>query len=458
MKTTLVTPAARSAAAALLLVGPMLAGAPITHAQAVNDAALEKSVVLLETQWIGNILIPAKYASNGHDTWTPDAVATYSTCSAFYVSGSAQMVTAGHCVDPAVGRTAVLQQFLTDQNAMNLYNEAVDTWTVEGKEKGSPVISNVEAVQPQGVDGATITSPTTVQVVDFRSPDKGDVALLKLPNMSKPTPALSIASSTPKQGDQITSIGFPAQLRGGADQSQIARASFKTGTISSQQVSPSGVVQLEVNSELSGGMSGGPTVDKNGDVVGVNVLKSTGDANFNFITDTDDLVTFLKSHNVDIAGPQAAGSSSNWKWYLLGAGIALVLGLAAAVSFLRRRGGPPPVAGPVQPVSGTPSGASAQPGEPTTASAFGRAPSTAPPMAEQWKSVTIATPSADTAAVSDEAAEPGVTAAPPPGPVGGPEAVAPESTLTEVAHFCANCGTERHEGERFCRNCGHALG
>ena len=53
--------------------------------------------------------------------------------------------------------------------------------------------------------------------------------------------------------------------------------SFKSGTASSQQVSETGVAGTEVNADLSGGMSGGPTVDSD-----------TGEKGKFFFLDDDD--------------------------------------------------------------------------------------------------------------------------------------------------------------------------
>ena len=206
-------------------------------------AGLEKSMVLLWTKWTGRIEVPA-YASAGHTAGYTKDVSYYVTCTGWYVSKTAQIVSAGHCVDPTYGREVVLKAFLKENTAMNYLNDALANWHVEGATQGSPVDRFVEATQPQGVEGATITTPTTVQVVDFKPTDNGDVALLQVPNMAKETPPLAAATATPKLGEPVTSIGFPGELRAVADQSQIARASFKSGSVSSQQVTPQGVTKI----------------------------------------------------------------------------------------------------------------------------------------------------------------------------------------------------------------------
>ena len=54
-----------------------------------------------------------------------------------------------------------------------------------------------------------------------------------------------------------------------------------------------------MNADISGGMSGGPTVNANGEVIGVNSFTISGEEQaFNFITDTRDLNRFLQQNGV----------------------------------------------------------------------------------------------------------------------------------------------------------------
>jgi len=198
--------------------------------------------------------------------------------------------------------------------------------TSQGDKQVDPWI----AIDPDDIGGVVMSS---------KGPDAGDVALLHLPNMNKETPGLVVAQKAPQVGEQVTSIGFPGDIQDITDQSQIARASFKSGTVSSNQVTPSGVTQIEVSTELAPGMSGGPTVNKDDEVVGVNSNGLTTQAGFNFITYTPDLRTFLQSHNVLLVQPPAPpNGGSKTLWYIIG-GIVVVLAVAAGLLLLllRRR-------------------------------------------------------------------------------------------------------------------------
>lgn len=300
-------------------------------------AGLEKSLVILQTKWTGEIFVPASATSDGVAFWTKP-LSAYTTCTGWFASKTGQIVTAGHCVDPAQGRKVLIESMLQDANATALTQTALVNWTVDGGTAGSPVGASVQAIQPPGVDGAVITSLTTVQVVDFKPTDNGDLALLQVPDMTKETPPLIVGNAAPQVGDPVTSIGFPGDVRDIGDQSQLARASFKSGTVSSLQVTPQGVAMIEVSDPLSGGMSGGPTVDNDGVVIGINDMSLNGDANFNFVTNTPDLRSFLLSHGVVLAAPAAPKSGINVLWYAIGGGVALLLALSvSALAVILRR-------------------------------------------------------------------------------------------------------------------------
>ncbi|ORV16489.1 hypothetical protein AWB95_06945 [Mycobacterium celatum] len=427
MVATFISRGLRLFTASLLAAAVGLVGAPTASSDNKEAlSSLEKSIVFLVTQWVGAVQVPPSADADGEGFWTKPL--KYSvTCTGWYVSTSAQIVTAGHCVDPGQGRLVILDGFLHDQKATKFKDQAYANWRVEGAMGGSPVERTVRAIQPNGVDGATITSPTTVEVVDFKAPDAGDVALLHVPNMTKSTPGLVIAQNAPQVGDPVTSIGFPGDIQDIADQSQIARASFKSGTISSNQVTPSGVVQIEVSTELAPGMSGGPTVNKDGQVVGVNSRGLTTAAGFNFITNTPDLRSFALSHNVTLVKPPAPPDTGLGNlWYIVG-GVALV-GVGALLLLMllvRRRRRRPQFAG----VGGPP-----MPGYPIP-----------PPSPVQGWAAPIPPPP-----------PPRGPAGPvPPQPIPRPSNPVPgsDSVTTEIK-VCAACGAPRRQLDRFCTRCG----
>lgn len=445
MNATFIKNSARLFAAFLLAAAVGLTGAPAASSddkEGLGD--LEKSIVFLLTQWSGSILVPPSADAAGQGYWT-EKLKFSVTCTGWYASATAQIVTAGHCVDPGQGRRVLLDGYLQEQKASDLKDNAYANWRVEGDMGGSPPDRSVRTIQPNGLDGTTITSPTTVEVVDVKAPEAGDIALLHVPNLSKQTPGLVIAQNSPKVGDSVTSIGFPGDLQDIADQSQIARASFKTGAVSSNQVTPSGVVQTEVSTELAPGMSGGPTVNKDGQVIGVNSRGLTTQAGFNFVTNTSDLRSFLLSHNVPLVQPPAApNAEAGSAWYIIGGGIVLVVAgaLGALVLLMRRR--PPQFAGG-PPVPGYPM--QGPPPNPMQ----GWMPSQPP----RQPSPNVGTPAASQPVAAGPGAMSGGTTEQP--PAGGVEQVG-GNTLTNhttaTGQFCGSCGAAHRPDDHFCPRCG----
>ncbi|WP_458689308.1 trypsin-like peptidase domain-containing protein [Nocardia tengchongensis] len=421
----------------ILLSGTLVIGCAASAAGAPSGPDLERSIVLLDTSWDGYIFVPPKYDQDGVG-FTKEVTAD-STCTGWFVGKAGQMMTAGHCVDPVEGKKALLQNFLSSKGRSDLLETAIMNWKVEGTTQGAPVDRAVKAIQPPAVSDAVLTTATTVQIVDFRSFEQGDLALLKASGLPKDTPALSIADVTPQVGSQLTSIGFPGGVLNIADPSRIPHASFKSGTVSSQQVSPQGVSVLEVSTDMSGGMSGGPTVNSDGQVVGINsfgVLNpSTGAemAGTNFITDTKDLRTFLDSHDVPLA---QSASKSSFPILPVIAGVivaALVIaGATAALLFRRRR---------TAMTAPAPAGEAAATGWVSTAGL--RDDPVGGPETTHAQPMSHPTP------VTVGSAEPIPAEDHEPSRTDGPD--------TET-HYCSNCGFEHHPGEKFCPRCGHAAG
>jgi serine protease Do len=447
MNATFIKNSARLFAAFLLAAAVGLTGAPAASSddkEGLGD--LEKSIVLLLTQWSGSILVPPSADAAGQGYWTEKLKYSVS-CTGWYASAAAQIVTAGHCVDPGQGRKVLLDGYLQEQKAASLKDKAYANWRVEGDMGGSPPDRSVRAIQPNGLDGATITSPTTVEVVDVKPPEAGDIALLHVPNMSKQTPGLVVAQNSPKVGDSVTSIGFPGDLQDIADQSQIARTSFKTGTVSSNQVTPAGVTQTEVSTELAPGMSGGPTVNKDGRVVGVNSRGLTTQAGFNFVTNTPDLRSFLLSHNVPLVeAPAPPKTGLGPALYIVGGGVALVLAgtFGALVLLMRRRRRTPQFAGgppvPGYPMQGPP---------PSPPQGW------MPPLRPQQTGPKIETPAASQPVAAGPGSLSGGATDPP--PAGGVEQ-ASGNTLTNhttaAGQFCGSCGAAHRPDDHFCPGCG----
>jgi V8-like Glu-specific endopeptidase len=260
---------------------------------------LEKSIVYIDSVFAGTVKVPFK---SGTQSYTASVEAG---CTGWFASSQAHIVTAAHCVDKdETIEAAILKKVLDGLNLSSYLNQG----TSEGWASVDSV--TVRAYQPQGVTGAMPSLQSTgliAQIVDQETFDSGDLALLKIANVDG-TPALAVAANSPAVGDKITSIGFPGAVTDVSDASR-QRASFKGGTVSSRQVTTAGVPITEIDAAVTHGMSGGPTVDGNGAVVGVNSFRTRGESQaFNFVTDTQSLTAFLNRNGV--TQPKTAPSAA----------------------------------------------------------------------------------------------------------------------------------------------------
>ena len=284
-----------AAGSAMLLASPGAALAGESSTGGLPDA--EKSLLLVGIEWTGYVEYPT---TDGGWAWS-DAVEVLGACTGWFASEEGHIMTAGHCVNPDEIKAKILSQFLADNDASHLQQQAAG-WRVGGWEDGeTPDREAVWVMQPSAVEGAVIEDPLTVQVLDFQPFEDGDLALLKANGLSEATPPLPVATESESVGDPVTVMGYPGNVRQVSDFARL-RASFKTGTVSSTQVTEKGVAQMEIDAEMSGGMSGGPTVNGDGAVLGINSYGFDGDTT-NFITDTAALRSYLEQHGVEPVAP-----------------------------------------------------------------------------------------------------------------------------------------------------------
>lgn len=256
---------------------------------------LNDSIVWVETWFDAAVVVP----------WGDGSTTTYSTevgssCTGFFVSDAGEIATAGHCVetsgsDAIAAINNVFGDLVAEGYDLTGFKATEVDWDVSFSSPTAYV------GQPSGVAGAILAGESMIaQVVDHQPFAAGDNALLRVADLAG-TPALPISNGTPVVGDEIISIGFPGSVSAVSDVRR-QLPSYKTGTVSSRQYTDKGVPNTEIDAAVSGGMSGGPTVNAQGEVVGVNSFGITGESQpFNFITDTETLRNFLSRNGVEIA-------------------------------------------------------------------------------------------------------------------------------------------------------------
>lgn len=214
------------------------------------------------------------------------------TCTGWFASPT-RIVTAGHCVDPNE-----VASYFTQPQTDPMTGERMPGATVDP----STLIRTVLVYQPREIEGAIVSVPTEVRVDnDYMAGAEGDFATMELYGAPPATP-LQVASTDPRPGQEVWAIGFPGSNFGESDgidleayftggslvdaliESRI-QPSATSGSIGFQQYR-NGVGVYELNSDFGGGMSGGPTVNAWGEVLGLNSTMLAFGQNFNIITDT----------------------------------------------------------------------------------------------------------------------------------------------------------------------------
>ncbi|MFT4199442.1 S1 family peptidase [Gordonia sp. (in: high G+C Gram-positive bacteria)] len=320
--------------------GPAMADeSPIDHAY--------KATVFLVQDITASVKIPLQSGARWKE------LKVQSTCTGYVVDPAGYIATAAHCVDTGdesmknlFRKEAVLSIMGDVPAAQQIAARAVsEGWEVRGAGgEGDKPSMSVRVKQPVG-DHQIIRDWTPAQVVDYQTFKDGDNAVLKLSAAPSGLVALPIAATAPAIGEDITSIGFPGQIRRTVNDSTLPQPSFKAGKVSSRQQNDAGVGQTEVSSTLGKGMSGGPTINGKGEVVGTNswvTRDSSGQETqaFNFITDNVELRDYLRKNGVSLAGAESGGLNM-WVWLAPLIGIIVLGAVAVLVWALKRKSSRP---------------------------------------------------------------------------------------------------------------------
>ena len=142
------------------------------------------------------------------------------------------------------------------------------------------------------------------EVVYYSGPSEKDIAILKLDESTSKRDALLIRNSdTVEVGEEVTALGFPGVSDNVQDPETISHSIDDvtiTKGIVSKRVKPNArdydTFQMDVS--INHGNSGGPLVDKDGYVVGINTLGNAQDSNMNYAIVSNELRTILDDNNI----------------------------------------------------------------------------------------------------------------------------------------------------------------
>ncbi len=469
--------AVMSAAVLAMLVGaPGIAtanGYPQANPEERAAAMIRPAVMYLGGQGYGGVRLPngQTLSQFGQGTNMP-FIATWA-CTAFVVNPDGWVATAGHCVDPESAKLLILKRAAAEY--ISQYPDAPESQdpatALDWLRKNARVFGDSVDRGPEiGLtllygSGANVAGKVPASVVDFRPLGKGDVALLKMDKHNLPSSELATDTDV-SIGTPVLAVGFPESTRNVTGPS--LDPTNKSGKVSKKSTMGA-APEYEIDAAVSEGMSGGPAIQLNGKVIGVNSFAPIGEPQaFNFVSPADSLAAILGSKGVKpMLGPadglyrkglahyysghyteaiedfdqtlamspdypglldlktsavnlrQQYGDASAFSgrnlWFYVGGSVALVLAAGAGLTLLAlrtdRHARKGTESGALQLVSGT-SG-----GKPR------------PPRARRGMKLGAARL------------------------IG----VAPAPKPAAAQHYCSNCGAEHQPTERFCPNCGKRI-
>lgn len=318
-------------------------------------AYVQPSIVYLDLTWTGWVYDkapPASYMNDGKP------FTLHYSCTGFFVNPDGYIATAGHCVDKAnvapdffdeaAVWAATCKCYYSDKSlSAATIRGFSDHWRVEGaKTGGSGRYTPGGDLSIQAVWSTSSTEPLynsatgqlngeahETRVVKYLpwNDGSGDVALLKTEVSDQPV--LPVNTQTASTGQETISVGYPASV-GQVSDASLSDPSFKSGNISSVRTNGTYPV-YEMSSALSGGMSGGPTVEPGGHVLGVNSygLANGADQAFNFAQSSQTLSSLMTDAGVkNELGPVATAYRAGLDAYYAGEKETAVTNLQKAVS------------------------------------------------------------------------------------------------------------------------------
>lgn len=457
-------------------------------------AVVRPAVVYIEQYWRAWVRVPRSsqlffqgYVNGGQ----PFEWAT--RCSGFVVDPSGYVVTAGHCVDSGEeGARGTALELAVDWLVRDgqvfrrdfgfWLDEAHLAWGVEGTEKGSPPDLEVWVQRGVAAGGLQTGEAFPARVIDYQPWSEGDAALLKIEESDLPV-VLVGSTGEIDTGLPVLSVGYPGSSDAVTDQTY--EPTFKDGQVNSEKTREGGLLPVyEISAAVSGGMSGGPTVNLEGEVVGINSFGIVGETEaFNFITPAS-LVTEMMARNgaENVLGPiDEAYRAGLDAFYTEDYRAAIerfdeVLGLSPTHQQAQEFRVEAVKLAADQPSPGTGEAGDAESGFPIWVLAIvagvvvlasggfllmRRGHSAPSASATRSFSPEIPTTVPMSGSAMDSGNGGGRPVLTPPASASGEEASTPKPARVATAsgpRYCSNCGSAVAEGARYCASCGTQLG
>jgi serine protease Do len=273
-------------------------GRPQANPEERAAAMIRPAVMYLAGQTYGQVRLPGgQMLSQFGVGSTLPFLATWG-CTGFVVNPDGWVATAGHCVDPSTAKDLILK------NAASAYMDQFpdsptgrdEVATIEWLQKNARVEGDTPERGPETSltvlygTGTKVSGKLAATVVDFRPLGKGDIALLRVEKHNMPSAELANDADV-SIGMSILAVGFPQVTQRAIGPS--LDPTNKSGTVSKKSTMET-LPEYEINAAITEGMSGGPTIELSGKVIGVNSFAPAGEPQpFNFIAPADRLTVML---------------------------------------------------------------------------------------------------------------------------------------------------------------------
>jgi serine protease Do len=300
-----------SAAAAAVMTGSGLVASaasasttpPVSTTQQRAEAIVQPSLAYILIKATGEVEVP--FTDGTTEAYTDT---TYASCSGSVVESDGVILTGGHCADPAEYENDLVDDVFARLQKAGMtgqvtQSEAEQGWSVAA----APSLSVTVYLTAFAASVADATG-LPARILYDEPITQGDVALLQV-DAGTPLPALQAAPGNPADGSDVITTGYPGTVTSVVDLANL-QPTLTPGQVTSVQTY-NGVQFIGISSTMSPGMSGGPTVDTQGRVVGTNSFYPSGEnQQLNFTTSTAEVRRVLADNSIS---PKLTAADQAWR-------------------------------------------------------------------------------------------------------------------------------------------------
>lgn len=177
--------------------------------------------------------------------------------------------------------------------------------------------------------------------------ESADLAILRLENPTDKRTALKLKLPTEDMiGSTVYAVGYPS-LSDNVYKDPVSHWSIEDATVTTGSISRllttsgTGVKQIQMDANISGGNSGGPLVDTNGYVIGINashVANASDAVRVNYAINVEELISLCDANSIPYT--LAGEASGNLLWIVIGIVAIAVIALVVVLVLRKKKAAP----------------------------------------------------------------------------------------------------------------------